>query len=178
MNQDTLMFLYVHRYKDEQTSYRGAFLSTDGNTTPTEFRITNVIKATKLQRTLYGKILEEHVYVELIAFPLLNSATKQPNIVIVSDEILLNFRDKISVPVALVQKETEIHITEDDQSRGIVTSETGKFEPIVMTVHKSFPDDKKIAGEMLTDILMRRSLLEPFDRIQLALEEVDRRKLA
>jgi len=117
-------------------------------------------------------------YVELIASPLLNSATKKPNIVIVSDAILLIFRDKISVPVALVQKETEIHITEDDQSRGIITSETGKFEPIVMTVHRGYPDDKKIAGEMLTDILMRRSLLEPFGRIQLALEEVDRRKLA
>jgi hypothetical protein len=95
---NTLMFLHVHKY-DEQASYRGAFLSTDGDTTPTEFRCTNIIKPTKLQRTLYGKILEEHIYVELIASPLLNSAHKQPDLVIISDELLLNFRDKISVPV-------------------------------------------------------------------------------
>ena len=69
MDENTLMFLYVHKY-DEQASYRGAFLSTDENTTPTEFRCTNIIKPTKLQRTLYGKILEEHIYVELIASPL------------------------------------------------------------------------------------------------------------
>ena len=178
MEENTLMFLYVHRYKDEQNSYRGAFLSTDGNTTPTEFRCTNVIKPTKLQKTLYGKILEEHIYVELIASPLLNSATKQPNIVIISDELLLKFRYKIEVPVALVQKETEIHIPEDDQFRCVITSETGKFNPVVLSVNEDYPDDKKLAGEMLTDTLSRRSLLEPFDRVQLALEEVDRRNLA
>lgn len=105
---NTLMFMHVHRYA-EQASYRGAFLSTNGDTTPTEFRCTNVIKPTTLQRTLYGKILEEHIYVELIASPLLNSANKQPDIVIISDELLLNFRNKISVPVAFLQKETEIH---------------------------------------------------------------------
>ncbi len=177
MDEITLMFLYVHKY-DEQASYRGAFLSTDGATTPTEFRCTNIIKPTKLQRTLYGKILMEHIYVELIAAPLMNSSEKKPNLVIIADELLLNFRDKISVPVAFVQKETEIHIPDDDQSRGVIASTTGKFEPIVMTVHKNYPDDKKLAGEMLTEILSKRSLLEPFDRIQLALEEVDRRKLA
>ena len=77
-----------------------------------------------------------------------------------------------------MQKETEIHISEDDQARSVITSETGKFKPIIMTVNEGYPDDKKLAGEMLSDILSRKSLLEPFERIKLALEEVDRRKLA
>jgi len=96
MDEHTLMFLHVYKY-DEQASYRGAFLSTDTNTTPIEFRCTNIIKPTKLQRTLYGKILEEHIYVELIASPLMNSATKQPNIVtslleyVISNKVLEYF---------------------------------------------------------------------------------------
>ena len=176
MDEITLMFLYVQNY-DEKSSYRGAFLSTDYNTTPVEFRCTNVIKPTKLQKTLYGKILEEHIYVELIAFPLLDSAKKRPDLIIVADNLLLNMREKLLIPVVFLQKETDFHIPDDDQFRGIITSETGKFEPIVMTVHQKYSDDKRLAGEKLTEILSRKSLLEPFERIQIALEEVDRRNL-
>jgi hypothetical protein len=176
MDEITLMFLYVHNY-DGQVSYRGAFLSTDANTTPIEFRCTNVIKPTKLQVTLYGKVLEEHIYVELIGSPLLNSANKKPDIIIAMDKILLNMREKFSIPVVFLQKETDIHIPESDQYRQIITSETGKFEPVIMIVHQDYPDDKKFVGEKLTGIFSRKSLLEPFERIQIALEEVDRRNL-
>lgn len=173
----SLMFLAVHRF-DQGASYRGALLATDNNTTPLEFRCTNAIKPTQLQKTLYGDILDEHILVELIAKPLFDAATQKPCIVIITDALLLNFRKKVSIPVVLLEKESEFNIPEEDQTRRVISSETGKYEPIVMTVHENYLDDRKIAAELLSDTFSKRSLLEPFERIEIALNEVHTRDLA
>lgn len=177
MDDMSLMFLAVHQF-DDGSSYRGAFLVTDSDTTPTEFRCTNAINPTQLQKTLYGNIIDEHILVELIAEPLFNACTKKPDIVIVTDDLLLSFRKKVSIPVAVLKEETELHVSEDDPTRGIITSESGKFQPVVTNVHNDFMEDKKLVAEMLTPILSKRSLTEPFERIRIALGQVHDKDLA
>ena len=177
MEDTNLIFIAVHKF-DDGASYRGALLATDDNTTPLEFRCTNAIKPTQLQKTLYGNILDEHILVELIAKPLFDAATQIPRIVIITDPLLLNFREKVSIPVVLLEKESEFKIPEDDQTRGVVTSESGKYEPVVMTVHEKYLDDRVTAGDLLSEVFSKRSLLEPFERIEIALNEVHTRNLA
>jgi hypothetical protein len=67
-----LLFIASQRFESGK-AIRGAFLLTDGDTRPMEFRCTNPIRPTSLQTVLYGQMLESHLMVELIGLPLVNS---------------------------------------------------------------------------------------------------------
>ncbi len=107
MSTDTrLMFLTSERFEKGNT-LRGAFLITDDKTIPLEFRCTQPVQPTDLQKILYGHILEQYVLVELLAMPLIQAAREKPDLILVRNPFFLELRPKIEIPVLCLLKETE-----------------------------------------------------------------------
>lgn len=170
-----IMFLAAHRFENGE-AFRGAFLITDGDTTPLEFRCTSPIRPTTLQKTLYGGILERHISINLIGLPLIRSAKNKFDLVLVRDLLFLELRPLIDIPLLCIFKDIETDSGKEDNPL-LITSESGKFEPVLIAVHKEYTDERESLRASLSDIFRRRSLLEPFDRIFTALKQVHEQKV-
>lgn len=152
---------------------------TDVETKPLEFRCTNPIRPTQLQRMLYGDILEQYILVELIGQPLVKTVKDEPNLILVSDFSFLDLRTKINIPVVQITKEEQINVSSNgsETSFQMLNSSSGKFDPIVIRTHNKFSDDKNKAKEILTEIFNSYDLIEPFSRVSIALEQVHTQKI-
>src|SRR5664280_540517 len=94
---DEMQLLFVASQKFESgKAIRGAFLLTDMDTKPVEFRCTNPIRPTTLQTVLYGQMLQRHLMVELIGVPLVNSLKQPPSVILVQEPDLLWLRSKVT----------------------------------------------------------------------------------
>jgi hypothetical protein len=94
MPDDThLLFVASQRFESGK-AIRGAFLLTDCDTKPLEFRCTNPIRPTSLQTVLYGQMLDSHLMLELIGLPLVNSLKQSPTLILVQEPGLLGLRNR------------------------------------------------------------------------------------
>jgi len=152
----------------EDGSIRGGVLVTDLETRPYEFRVTTPVKPTALQQVLYGKTLSEYVYGELISFPLVKAVKEKIGLVITKNENLLIMRPKISIPVVVINKD----------SNGIKKGKSG--DPIgVFTFkpHPSYSGESDWARTLLNDLIERHDPFEPFERLKVAMSEVHKQKI-
>jgi len=165
--------LYVTEKGD---GYLGGALISNLQGVPQEFRCTHTVKPTAIQKPLYGDALEPHIGVELCGMPLLQSIQNKPSLILVNKEFLLRVRIESSCPVAFVRRAGEaVEIKASDGSeispdRERVDCATGRFQPIVFTVHPNFDDDKINTREILDKIFSYLDPLEPFERIKKAIE--------
>lgn len=62
---------------------------------------------------------------------------------------------------------------ESQESRqDILPAVEGRFQPIIITAHREYPDDLTQWRNTLLEIFSYVDLLEPFDRIAVAIEQV------
>lgn len=134
---------------EEGKAFRGGILVTDINTYPLEFRITTPIRPTPLQTILYGRILKDYIYTELVAIPLLKGIRSKPEFVFVISEQLLNVRSKIHLPIFYIDEKN------------------GEFK---IKTHPKYKSELQAARPTLMK-LDRSLLLEAFSRVQAALQE-------
>lgn len=140
-----LAFIDVVSFDDG--SVRGGILTTDMATRPFEFRVTSAIKPTHMQQVLYGTALKDYVYGELICAPLVQATKEKIGLVIVKDMALLSVRPLITFPVALIADKT-------------------------LETHPSFSSELEQIQTLLSSLLNSDRLVEPFERLQTALNEV------
>ncbi len=157
-NMDVRLVFLDTALLDQGTAIRGAVLVTDLETRPYEFRCTSPVKPTPLQRILYGDTLDEYVHVELIALPLLSAAKERPTVVLVRNPILLKVRPGLTYPTVLVRT--------DMSNAG-----AGAHRLVMITGHPTFPAEASAVQAMLAPLMQRRDVLEPFDRLIVALTE-------
>jgi hypothetical protein len=156
--------------------YLGAFLITDFQGIPQEFRCTHPVKPTIIQKPLYGDTLESYIGVTLCGIPLISSTQNKPSLIVVHREFLIGIRTATSCPVIFVRKVGEaidIKSTnglETKLRREKVDCPTGRFQPIVFTPHPDFNDDITSAKEILEKIFSYLDPVEPFERIAKAIE--------
>ncbi len=155
-----LAFIDVAIFSDG--SIRGGILTTDIETRPYEFRATSPIKPTQLQQILYGASLKDYVYNELICAPLVRATKEKLSVVLVKESYLLAMRPLVSVPVILVQDE------HNQVLEGI------KPLSLIFSSHKNFKNELSYAQTVLAPIANKHNLIEPFERLKLALSEVQR----
>ncbi len=153
-----LAFLDVVVFSDG--SIRGGILTTDIETKPYEFRVTSPIKPTQLQQILYGAHLRDHVYGEMICVPLVKATKEKLGIVLIKDNFLMSMRPFIGVPVIF------IHSNAVQVGDGI--------RPLSLTSHRNFPNELSSSQTILSPIMQKYDLLEPFERLKLAIGEVRR----
>ncbi|HQX15070.1 MAG TPA: hypothetical protein PLA27_01520 [Anaerolineales bacterium] len=141
-------------------SIRGGILTTDVETRPYEFRVTSPIKPTQVQQILYGASLKDYVYGELICTPLVKATKEKLSMVLVKEIFLISMRPLVSVPVIIVRS------SNSQTSDGI---RSVSFSP-----HQNFRNELSFAQTILTPVMQKHDLLEPFERLRLALNEVHR----
>lgn len=171
----TIGFLGIHRFEN-RSAIRGAILVTDVNTKPLEFRVTAPIRPQTFQEMIYGEILEEHVSVELIGMPLLDAVQNKPDLIIVRDPLFLKLNLQQSVPTVLLLKEDEPLIGKG-LSTNVLTSESSNYSTVKIFVSNKFESNLKEILEKLQLIFTSRDLMEPFNRLENACEDVHKRKV-
>lgn len=150
---ETIAFLDVASFDDEK-AYRGGILVTDLNTYPLEFRVTSPIRPTSLQTMLYGNTLENYIYVELIALPLIRAIKSRPIFVLTRSAHLLEARTKIKLPFLQI-------------------SNSGGFD---IKTHPDFGKELQVAKSVLGK-MNQNLLMEPFSRVQAALSEAHKQNI-
>ena len=155
-----LGFIDVKVYSD--SSIRGGILTTDLETKPFEFRVTSPIKPTQIQQILYGSSLKDYVYSELICAPLIKATKEKLSIVLTRENYLMAMRPLVSVPVIFIH-------SDGLQVEGIT--------PVSLSAHRNFQNELTYAQTILTPIMQKYDLLEPFKRLELAFNEIHRARL-
>jgi hypothetical protein len=153
-----LAFIDVAVFSDG--SIRGGILTTDLETRPYEFRVTSPIKPTQVQQILYGASLKDYVYGELICAPLVKATKEKLSLVLAKEPYIVAMRPLVSVPVILVHH--------DGKSMG------ENLRPVSLSSHQSFQSELSFAQTVLAPVMQSHDLIEPFERLKLALNEVHR----
>ncbi len=150
-------------------SIRGGMLITDMDTRPYEFRVTSPVKPTQLQQVLYGPSLKEYVYGELICAPLVKAAKEKLSLVLTKDPNLLVIRPLISTPV--------LYVYRDQRSIKSGDGKDDSIKPVIISTHRNFTGEEAWAQTVLMPIMQRHDLLEPFERVRVALNEVHKQRI-
>lgn len=142
---------------------RGCALVTDARTRPLEFRVTDPVVASELQRILYGAILDEHVLGDLCALPLLEALREVPDCILVRDQALLSLQSAREEPVLWIGRDEEA-VPADGAAPGVVLGYHGDGED----------DAIKRARQALRGVAEHYDLLEPFERMAQAVAHLHR----
>jgi hypothetical protein len=145
-------------------SIRGGILTTDIQTRPYEFRITSPIKPTQMQQILYGTSLKDYVYGELICAPLVKATKEKLSMVLAREPYILAMRPLVPVPVILIRQDSK--------------SADERIKPVNFSSHKNYQNELSFAQTILTPVMQTVDLVEPFDRLKLALNEAHRMGVA
>ena len=160
---------------DNDAGIMGAILVTDADTKPLEFRVTAPIKPTNFQRTLYGDVLLEHILTELVSVPLLNAINEQIDLILVRDPLFLGVNEKQGVRVIRISSEENGH-NRSVKSAGEVLSSTNGSPKILLETSKKFESELSEIKSRLALVAEHRNLIEPFDRLKVACEQVHLQK--
>lgn len=163
-SQIRLGFLAVEQFLETgEVEIRGGILTTDFETKPIEFHVTSSVKPSRTQRVLYGKTLNDYIYAELIGAPLVKSVKESLDVVLVANEHLLQVRRFIAIPLLHISANSQ---TNDHEPRNIVFKEA-----------QEFTGDRGFVESILNAITTKRDLIEPFDRLKIALHETHKQKI-
>ena len=173
MEVQKIAFLETFNLEDNG-GIMGAIMVTDADTKPLEFRVTAPIKPTSFQRTLYGDVLHEHILVELISVPLLNAINEQVDLIIVKDKFFLGANNKQGVRVVRLFTESEDKSRRSSKSEEIPSGANGT--KTLLETSKKFESEIGPIKEELNRLSEGRNLLEPFERLKLACEQVNQQK--
>jgi hypothetical protein len=169
---NTLAFISLTEL--ERDIFRGGVLVTDSQGKPIEFRCTSAIQPTAVQKTLYGGTLKAHMAVELTARPLLNAVKEKYDAVFVTQEDFIELRKTIQKPLLLVAKQGSTLATQQDSESPakseLLSSPSGKFDPVVLTCHWQHAEDIALTLPDLGSLFARFDFIEPFSRIESALK--------
>ena len=133
--------------------FRGGCLVTDIHTNPQEFRCTAAIRPSELQKILYGKKLREYVCTELIGRPLLEKLRLKPTLVLVRLGEFANLRPTVERPIIMVEKVSSA---------------------FRLSAHPNYTEEIEPAQNLIQHLA---DILEPFERVHLALIEAHRLKV-
>ena len=159
---------------DDNGGIMGAILVTDADTKPLEFRVTAPIKTTNFQKTLYGDVLLEHILVELISVPLINALNEEIDIILVKNNLFLGANNKQGVRIVHVFGDNDSSAKGGKNAQELKGS-TSNGKMLVET-SKKYESELGQMKDLLNEIAENRNLLEPFDRLKQACEQVHLQK--
>lgn len=168
-----LGFLSYREFEDKK-GYHGGILITDALSKPLEFRATSPVRPNPLQKILYGKRLLPHILIELIGKPLLKGIKEDPACVLVKSREFLRLRQSTDRVIISLRPQGELQLG-IQPSKSSLLMESEVFKPLVV---EGCDSDKTAEWrEKLLEVFKHVDLLEPFERIEKALEEISKRKV-
>jgi hypothetical protein len=163
----------------KENYFRGAALVTDSRGIPTDFRYTEPVRPTKLERILYGNALDIYLREDIILDNLLDAIETKPSIWLVGDEELMAPIQKISkLPAITIEPSTRAPLEVSGQYEP--TAEHGVFifqaDNISAPLRLIITDENVSKLSQFTQLLAAAAedmeLMEPFTRIARAIEAV------
>ncbi|MFN3692348.1 MAG: hypothetical protein ACK4R7_05610 [Fervidobacterium sp.] len=153
-------YLSVHTFDNKHI---GGILIVNEYGIPVEFRYSEPISPTKLQQIIYGNSLEYYLHVEIIAKGLVQKLENKPEVILVQDPALLFDKNIILLnilPQSVSEKreDNEAIINVNNVSLRITFMEGTKIEESLLKI--------------ITEYASKIDILEPFERIEKALEFV------
>ncbi len=168
---------YLTAAETEPSLFIGAAMTVDPFGLPVEFRYTEPVRATPLQRILYGSALHRYLCREVIASTLLQAMETHPEVWIVQDEMLLEPLEAMRAPVVMLFP-TEMAPMSDLGA----TMPAGDGEMLVQLSLAGAPLRVRFGNEdtgwqrqaiqALTEAARTMDVLEPLERLQHAVRVV------
>lgn len=157
---------FLETMEVEGRGHVGGLLITNQHGRPLEFQCTTPVKPNRTQEILYGDTLRPWLLGELIGGTLLERVSIKPDIVITSDENLLELRNHTSIPVACAE----------EQKKSSAKTEAGqpaafRFGTQNLRFHDAHPRDADLLSKQKHLIPDQADLQEPLERVREALAE-------
>ncbi len=130
---------------------------------PMEFKYSEPITPTKLQEIIYGSSLEFYLHTEIIAKGLIQKVENRPELILVQDPSLL-FEKNIVMITILPQM-----VQEKQENNEVIVNLNKKS--IRITFQEGIKIDDSVV-QKIVDYASKLDIIEPFDRIEKALEYV------
>jgi hypothetical protein len=162
-------FLVVEASDDG--TYVGGLMVTDAVGLPLDFRFTDPITPTRLQRALYGGALDRYLRADVVAATLLKAVEERPTVLLVQDDELLDLPDA-PAPVALVTASRSPSLgapgatRAEAEDRALLQLADG-ISPARVSVRD--PQQLPAAVSALTALGERMDPFEPSERVRAAL---------
>jgi hypothetical protein len=146
---------------------------------PTDFRYTEPVRPTKLERILYGSALDIYLREDIILDNLISAVETKPSLWLLADEGLIGPVQKISkIPAMAMAASARSPLEQSGQCEP--TGEAGVFmlqadnisAPLRIMVSPENISKISQFAQFLTASAEDMELMEPFDRITRALEAV------
>jgi hypothetical protein len=155
--------------------YLGGAMVTDSFGLPVEFRYTEPVKASRLQRILYGGVLERFVHRDVIVANLLERLEQSPGLMVVSDPDLLDCVDG-NGRIGLWLGETRLPRLPDigavqEVAIGEIllqAAESGHPIRVKMSESNSVAGTQRETAKRLVEMSETMDLLEPLRRVESA----------
>lgn len=166
-----LGFLVVERTAKDD-GFIAAVMVTDNRGYPLEFRATTPVRPSLVQRTLYGKQLEQYVGVELCGKTLVQQSSRKPKTILVPERRLLDIAHEVEPDIVAIWRAGEVLQVEDEDAAAATrgTIKPSGFQALVYEGRFADAEGEREAIAQLEDCATRFDLVEAFERMRAALE--------
>ena len=154
----------------------GGFLVVSTHGRPLEFRCTTPVAPSRAQEILYGAALRPHLHSEIIGQPLLTGAALRPPLVLVDDRDFLGLALMTETCIAEVHEIDSARV--DDAARTAAVADPSSLQASVLTLGACRISAAETCHlndalhQSLAELSGHVPLIEPFQRIRTALDEV------
>ncbi|MEQ9336426.1 MAG: hypothetical protein RJQ03_04485 [Miltoncostaeaceae bacterium] len=147
---------------------------TDAAGLPVDFRFTDPITPTRLQRALYGGVLDRHLRVDVVARALVGALSERPSVLLVDDRHLLT-PGVAGCPVLMISPSSAAPLGAAGSVQGagdsVLVQACDGVAPVRLTLPDDSGDDARAAGAALVAALgQTMDPLEPVERVREALD--------
>ncbi len=169
--------------EEEKERFQGAAMITDSRGIPLDFRYTDPVRPTRLERVLYGEALEIYLREEILLKNLLKAVEIRPHLWLCRDRDLLQpLADQGVHPVVMIEQTgyAPLENVGQTQPQGEGTSFLLQADPVSAPLRVTTPEGGPGVDDLvpiLLEVARSMELVEPFVRMRRALEIVgeDRR---
>ena len=166
-----MSYLGYFKMYTEREMYLGGIMVVDSRGIPVEFKYTDTIKPTKLQKVLYEGVLEKYLKEEVIIGNLVEKLEIKPEIFIVDrvEDLVL---DKFVKEKVIVLKETPNKTLDNSGDYELIKEDEAIYQVDEFTqpIRVQFARGKaEEVFNQLNSFGLEGNLLEPFKRVQEAL---------
>ena len=139
---------------------------TDHQGMPLQIQVATPVKASRIQRAVYGQPLERTVTLDIVGTPLLNSIEFYPRVILTNRLLCLQAESRF--PLLFIGRKPDINLAEGYETRPLGSSSTGSL----MLVRKIEGNDTSLeeASRLVSRTREYFDAIEVFARIERALE--------
>lgn len=156
------------------TAYLGALMVTDHTGLPVDFRYTDPIEPTRLQRALYGGVLDRYLRAEVVTRTLLQALSQPPTMVVVDDRQFLD-EQVAACPVVLLGTSAagalgSVGATHAQGAGSFLLQVVDRENPVRVSLGETEVTQEGAVAEALLRLGATMDLLEPVERVRDALD--------